>query len=383
MWLLRLLTMLLKCCSASRAGYVVGSDVPNIELNNGTGAYAVVTERWRLPGGPVRIFCSGRWYCSDYSAAAPKIGAGGVCYAPLHIACVNPATIGADALGEFNDRSVVWMSSDGVVQSLITQWRTYLLLGAVVFNTRMKTTCDNCSLPDQQPITHFPALDVDATTSRASGRLIAPELGWLTFSGWQQQQQQQQQQQLIQSSGTGLGSLCRWNATAGTRCGLSAGIPLVIFERSANASTLLIAPLNTIGDLSVSRTASLPKQQGGPLVWGLQGSLKSLDDGSAVYHDLTSAVLLLTGRGVRRTLAAWGTLMRRWYRRELTTPETSLSLSHLGYATDPGSAYYYNTMYGTGTGARYNDTFRMLREEAAAKGVRYRTWQLDSCVPDK
>ena len=75
--------------------------------------------------------------------------------------------------------------------------------------------------------------------------------------------------------------------------------------------------------------------------------------------------------------------MRRWYRRELTTTETSLSLSHLGYATDPGSAYYYNTMYGTGTGARYNDTFRMLREEAAAKGVRYRTWQLDSCVPDK
>ena len=107
-------------------------------------------------------------------------------------------------------------------------------------------TCDNCSLPAQQPITHFPALDVDAITSRDSGRMLAPELGWLTFGS------PGPQQQLVQSSGTGLGSLCRWNTTTGTPCGLSVGIPLVIFDRSysTDADTLLVAPLNQIGDIS-------------------------------------------------------------------------------------------------------------------------------------
>eukprot|EP01048_Picozoa_sp_COSAG05_P004095 COSAG05_NODE_209_length_14039_cov_138.574892_5_plen_509_part_00 len=355
-----------------------GGGATTIELDNRTGAYTVVTARWRLPGGPIRIFCGGRWYCSDHQSGAA--GSGGSCYAALLNACVNPATVGADALGEFHDRSIVWVSSDGVVQSLITQWRTYPQLGAVVFNTRMKSTCDNCSLPTQQPITHFPSLDVDVTTSRASGRLLAPELGWLTFGATPPPQQQQ----LIQSSGTGLSSLCRWNtATPGAAtCGLRAGIPLVIFERSPGADTLLVAPLNTIGDISLARTqqpgTTTASGAGGALAWGLQGNLRSLDDGSAVYHDLTSAVLLLSGRGIRRTMAAWGAAMRRWYRRVPTNPATEPGLSHLGYATDPGSAYYYTTVTGTGPAARYNETFLRLREEAAAKGVRYRNWQLDS-----
>ena len=115
----------------------LGSGAPSIELDNRTGAYAVMTARWRLPGGPIRIFCSGRWYCSDHDS---------VCHATLQIACVNPATVGTDALGQFHDISIVWASNDGVVQSLITQWRTYRQLDAVVFNTRMKTVSSALSV---------------------------------------------------------------------------------------------------------------------------------------------------------------------------------------------------------------------------------------------
>ncbi len=135
--------------------------------------------------------------------------------------------------------------------------------------------------------------------------------------------------------------------------------PLVLY--SDDLEVIVVSPLDHFFE-------SLVYLEGGAVQLGLEGELEAIPAG------LEHRFLWVEGRGLQATLERWGELMREAHGRQRTDRYADRGLSHLGYWTDNGSAYYY----ATAPGLSEQDTLLAVLAEARALGVPYGYLQLDS-----
>ena len=116
--------------------------------------------------------------------------------------------------------------------------------------------------------------------------------------------------------------------------------------------------------------------------------------------------VLTVRNGVGRTIDAFGSSLRARYYRTTVDEANYTELRYLGYFTNNGAAYYYNTLHGnasyTGGPAEfytftllcilleenvnlnfYSETFDAVYKEAQSKGIPYRYYHLDSFMYPK
>lgn len=136
----------------------------------------------------------------------------------------------------------------------------------------------------------------------------------------------------------------------------SAG-PLILFNDARE--TIVFSPADRFYE-------SLIWFEGGAIHYGLEGEL------DAVPAGFQHRFLMVKGRGINRTVRAWGELLRAGK----VGPDryADLGLSHLGYWTDNGAYYYYQTE----EGMNEEDTLLAVKRDADERGIPYGYFQLDS-----
>jgi len=106
----------------------------------------------------------------------------------------------------------------------------------------------------------------------------------------------------------------------------------------------------------------------GRIVYGVEGDVEEIPAG------FTHRFLLVKGKGVNATVERWGELMRRHYGRERADRYADLGVSFLGYWTDNGAYYYYNTE----PDMNEQETLLAVKADADARNIPYGYMQLDS-----
>lgn len=135
--------------------------------------------------------------------------------------------------------------------------------------------------------------------------------------------------------------------------------PLILF--SDDLDVLVFSPMDHF-------FISLVWFQDGRIHYGIQGEMDQAPAGTV------HRFILVKGQGIGATIQRWGELLRQDRSRERVDRYADRGLSHLGYWTDNGAYYYYNTE----PGLNEQDTLLAVKADADARGVPYGYMQLDS-----
>ena len=128
----------------------------------------------------------------------------------------------------------------------------------------------------------------------------------------------------------------RWNSLSKViRSGMRGG-PVVLFNltQRGEEDILVLSPFSKFMATSLS-------QRGNVLEYGVMGSMLSIP---ANYSH--SLILFYSSKGINGGIKEWGQTMQRAYNRTNQHRLNNLTINYLGYYTDNGAYYYYNTEKG-------------------------------------
>lgn len=131
-----------------------------------------------------------------------------------------------------------------------------------------------------------------------------------------------------------------WNSTSQViRSGMQSG-PVVVFNQAhhGEGDTIVMSPLSHFMATSISQ-----RRPGSDSVleYGVMGSMSAVP---ANY--MHSFIVFYSPRGVNEAVREWGETMQRAYNRTDEHRRNDLTINYLGYYTDNGGYYYYNTQSG-------------------------------------
>lgn len=136
-----------------------------------------------------------------------------------------------------------------------------------------------------------------------------------------------------------------------------------LIATNAQFDTVIVSPLNHLLYNTVSIDTTLRAVR-----CGLPRALKEIPAGTV------SQTLVVYGSGVNRTIRRYGELMRLAGGTERATRTADISLTHLSYWTNAGSAYWYNVP----KQLTYEQTLQKLKNHHERIGLRIGLYQLDS-----
>ncbi|MBZ0273982.1 hypothetical protein K8I61_18225 [bacterium] len=114
--------------------------------------------------------------------------------------------------------------------------------------------------------------------------------------------------------------------------------------------------------------ASVVNFREGALISGVAGEVRG------IKRDFAHRFVLVEGRGLRATIDAWGDVMRADRGKARPDRYADAGVGTIGYWTDNGAAYYYDTA----PGMNEQDTLLAVKDEADDLGIPYGYFQLDS-----
>ncbi len=146
--------------------------------------------------------------------------------------------------------------------------------------------------------------------------------------------------------------------------GINGGVPLVIFDDSFR--TVVVSPLNNFMVGFQSATTYLQ----GDIGCGIQGRVQNIP------INTTHSTVIYTGHGIANTLQEWGKKLLQKSNKVHVKDRTDLDISstHLGYYTDNGAYYYYQTE----SGKNYEETLKDVKQFHVQEGYPFKYYQLDS-----
>lgn len=212
-----------------------------------------------------------------------------------------------DDLGSFQYIKIFW-KGDSI--NFITGFKIYEEEPIIIFEQRFPDGGNFTQLGDSletldQVISAFPRFQLQG------GRIS--ELGYFTFRYFWD----------LDMIGVGLDQMPG---------GLYAGVPLVLYDLNTLRS-IVLSPLQNFKTGFQSR----PDFFQNDLVCGLHGRIRSIP------ADFSHQTILFAGSGINSLLESWGDLMLQRYGKQRRKPGTDFISSYLGYFTDTGGYYWYNT----------------------------------------
>lgn len=162
--------------------------------------------------------------------------------------------------------------------------------------------------------------------------------------------------------GTRLGHFWDNQFKGGTR----GGFPIVFYDQYISLNDAVVfSPIDSFLEsiLVTSRTFD------GQLAFGFNGKMRELPRGYSA-----SSVAFLSNEGVRGAVRGWGDMLLKKYGKTRLKGDENLALRKLGYATDNGAYYYYNTI----PGKNYEETMLEVLKYYNESGLSISYLQLDS-----
>ncbi|XP_046547192.1 uncharacterized protein LOC124257216 [Haliotis rubra] len=143
--------------------------------------------------------------------------------------------------------------------------------------------------------------------------------------------------------------------------GLVSG-PLVLFDKDNNV--VITAPFSQF--MAASMFQDVDRKR---VSWGIFGGAELLPTGYTY-----ETIMYYSSNGINAAMSDWGSLMRRYYGKDNAYRQSDLTLNYVGYWTDGGAYYYYNTE----PGKNYEETILDVRAYVNRTGIPYRYVQFDS-----
>eukprot|EP00117_Sycon_ciliatum_P013722 scpid71600/ scgid0175/ len=291
----------------------------NLSLDSKTGAYSILNngEEW-LHGAGFGIRAKGKVYST-------KDGS-------LKIADVSSGHA-SSFMGEYNTTMLTFTDTDGKKMFAVA-FNVYNSM--MHFEQVIPVALSNMAVGDSDDvITAFPMFN--------ESRTDAGILNYLTYSGTTCD---------AQFGAWGSGSLH----------GSSQYGPLVLYDKTLN--TIVMSSMDNFMVSYHSRSKSF----GGAIAFGIGGKVDALPQGF-VY-----STLLVAGKGVKSTMAQWGSTLLQLGQKHPSTLHSDPSISHLGYYTDNGAYYYYKTE----PQKNYQQTMLDVKAKAAQLDIPFTYFQFDS-----
>lgn len=135
--------------------------------------------------------------------------------------------------------------------------------------------------------------------------------------------------------------------------------PLILYSDALDV--IVVSPMDHVFE-------ALVWFDNGAIGYGLHGDLESVPAG------FEQRWLVVRGHGIGATIAHWGDVMRAAHGRERTDRYADVGVSTLGYWTDNGATYYYETA----DGLNEADTLLAVSRDARERGIPLGYMQLDS-----
>ena len=300
------------------------------------GSYALSAPGgWQLSGAPVRVRINGTWW-SAADGSLILVGA--------------PSTwAGDDAWGAFTATTLSWAASTMPATVVFeSSFLSYADAPAIIFRgtyPRGASAAVGAPVPsvnDTDGIaTEFPAFAMDGG---------GVNLGFIQWSGTMLNQKND------------LGPFAgAWERGTPVSPGLASG-PVTLFDAAALAS-LVLSPASEFMGVSSALSAD-----GDALAWGPLGSATTLPLG------FTYDVVAWFGPTVNGNIMAWGAGLLARYGKAHGLSRTDFTNTHLGFNTDNGAYYYYQT----GAYANYSAALLAVYDYAQHEGIPYRHILLDS-----
>ena len=301
-------------------------------------------------GSEVWLESSDTAMTSDYATKSSKDGS-------LGLDSGFPATgMGSDSLGEFTSTAFSWEGG-----AFVTTFRDYG--HAVVFEQAFPKGAQGMTLNKTDPMnardhvsSRFPSI------AAGGGGGGGNDLGFLAFSGD------------MTGSGYKYGTLRSETGSVRLPTGVAGFGPAAIFNRDASSSVVL-------SSYSQFMAASNGPAPDGGVAYGLQGSITEVPAG----YTLSFVVALSPAGGVNAAFEHWGDLMLTRYGKSRDVTYRDYSLRYLGYSTDNGAYYYYQTEDRPPKrgppydgGKTYQQTLIDVKDYADAHAIPYKYILLDS-----
>jgi len=144
--------------------------------------------------------------------------------------------------------------------------------------------------------------------------------------------------------------------------GTEAGVPLVLFDQQLR--TTVISPLNHFANAVQVKSDQLA----GHLACGLSGRIDRLPPA------FSQETIIFAGQGVNQTLFDWGSQLLKQGGKSRLAKSSDKTANYLGYCTDNGAYYYYNTE----GGKTYEETIVDISHSLKQEGYPAQYLQLDS-----
>jgi hypothetical protein len=124
-----------------------------------------------------------------------------------------------------------------------------------------------------------------------------------------------------------------WNSSSKVVTNSLEGGPVVVFDlnKQGQGEVVIISPFSKFMATSLN-------QEDNVLQYGVMGSMISIP---ANYNH--SLVLFYSSEGINKGIHQWGEMMQLAYNRKNLYRENDITVKYLGYYTDGGAYYYYNT----------------------------------------
>jgi hypothetical protein len=254
---------------------------------------------------------------------------------------------GSDTLGTFERTSWLW-SANVFPSGLAFETATRVYKTAVVFEqTWIGGAVDSSAHDKENLISTFPSFGMPAADTAAAGSSAPPPRGYLQYHGD------------MVGSGYHIGKFDRNSDGIGS--GVSGTAPLCIFAQDM-ATSAVLSPYSNF--MAVSQHYA-----DHAISYGLMGNITQVPAG------YKAEVVLVVGGGVTDAMFAWGDALLSTYGKQREAAwQKDFTLKRLGYSTDNGAYYYYNTE----KGMNYEDTMLGVAKYAAEANIPYRYWLADS-----
>ena len=185
------------------------------------------------------------------------------------------------------------------------------------------------------------------------------------YSDKEQQAQRKNNRSLLVAPGFDSPLYGAWNNSTVIPGGIGGSGVTCVFNADGSVAAV-ISPFDSF------MAASQLSPSAGIRMMGVMGNVTEI---SAGYSMRT---VVYFGDGINAAMSNWGDAIRGYYGKSdvasSAAAQSDVTLTYLGYSTDNGAFYYYNTV----PGLNYQDTMLAVKAYADEAGLPYRYVLLDS-----
>eukprot|EP00051_Salpingoeca_urceolata_P017933 m.248958 g.248958 ORF g.248958 m.248958 type:complete len:817 (+) comp19081_c0_seq6:1182-3632(+) len=252
---------------------------------------------------------------------------------------------GMDAFGAFERQTLVWAAASSAAPAFSTSVSVYDSGDKVVFEQAFLPAATGTA-------TQAKGADVSSCFPSFDSTSVPEPMGYLSFQG-----------RFLEASHAGP-----WDASQPGRPGIGvgdAGGPFALYTQ-AMTDTLVFSPASQFMAATIGRDANTDA-----LCFGLDHLVTHVPKNFRI-----KTIVHLGRSGVNTAIKSWGRSLMQYYG---TQRHTDFTRQFLGFSTDNGAYYYYNTQQlANGTRLTYEDTILNVAAYAKQSNIPYHYGLLDS-----